>query len=144
MLGTYRTLTTITDALYQRDLTLMRSISAEEANIRDALNKLEEQARKSSHGTDENDIAIRSLGGDFLWQGWVERKRTSLQMKLVNILVRKAQATQQLRRSFGKNSATEKLQEHLLKDAKMDQAKKRLTEEQSHALFLAQSKKKPD
>lgn len=114
-----KALRTVSDAQYQKELAKMQSIVAEENELRRDLRDLAEKEAAANESL-VGDMAIRSLGADALWNSWIARNRKALNIKLANVLARKADAQRGLRRAFGKNSVIEKL--HALEHAKAKSA----------------------
>jgi len=98
----------ITEALYTTKLAEMQKIRAQEAEIRYALATLDSELAEETRAS-QNDMALRSLGADILWQGWVGRKRASLQMRLAQVLVQKEKSLKEMRKAFGKKDVVERL-----------------------------------
>lgn len=130
-------LTKITDALYHVDLAKLKSVSAEEAEIREKLSTLDAQEKEAAVQAESNAISLGAIGADILWQAWVERKRKSLLMTLANILVRKSHAKDALRRTFGKNAVAEKLRIHAALKHHQKSVAKTLSQEQEQIVLNA-------
>lgn len=97
------------DALYQARLAQLRSVLAEEARLRRELADLDTHRLRNAHLPATELAGLRAIGGDMLWQGWVDRMQAELNMQLAKVLVRKAAEMDALRRAFGKAEAAEGL-----------------------------------
>lgn len=123
----------ITDSLFQVSQAKMQTIVAEEKRVRLALSDLEK--RRTSAEPENEMVAMRTLGADIMWQVWVDRKRGDLQLLLAQILVRKAQATDELRYAFGKNQTAADLATRQALVDKKNRAAKCLAQEQARLVF---------
>lgn len=59
--------------------------------------------RQISTGSALDDHAMRALGADLLWQGWLTRQRSEINTQLANLLVQKAALMDALRLAFGRS-----------------------------------------
>lgn len=132
MIENMASLQQITDAQFQVSQAKMQTITTEEQRIRKTLLDLELQRQTS--GSDGDMVAIRALGADIMWQVWVDRKRAALHIKLAQILVRKANAANELRHTFGKNQACIELQLRQQTRRKQKQTAARLAQEQARLI----------
>jgi len=128
--GDLGALGSLTDALYQRELAKLREVRDEEARLRAALARLDEQARAARDQPETALAGLRGIGGDMVWQAWVVRQRAALQSELARILVRKEHALPALRRAHGKSEAVRRMQ----RDAQA-QARRRAADRQGAALL---------
>lgn len=92
----------VMDAMYQSRVSGLQSLIAQEAKLRDALRCLEDM-RQISTGSALDDHAMRALGADLLWQGWLTRQRSEINTQLANLLVQKAALMDALRLAFGRS-----------------------------------------
>ncbi|PIE12435.1 MAG: hypothetical protein CSA70_09805 [Rhodobacterales bacterium] len=101
----------ITETLYQRDMSALQAIVAEENALRADLAKLDDQMRVAEQGSEESRFVQRSIGADILWRGWVERTRATLQMRLAGVMARKGEARLRMAKSHGKAEVARELSE---------------------------------
>ncbi|MDX5382374.1 MAG: hypothetical protein LPJ92_05100 [Rhodobacterales bacterium] len=92
----------VMDAMYQSRVSGLQSLIAQEVKLRDALRCLEDM-RQISTGSALDDHAMRALGADLLWQGWLTRQRSEINTQLANLLVQKAALMDALRLAFGRS-----------------------------------------
>lgn len=91
----------ITDAQYAIEQAAFQTLLAEEAMLRAELAKLKEMllnVRTASLAPSE----MRAIGADVLWQGWIGRSQTTLNINLARVLALKEFRQQEVRTSFGK------------------------------------------
>jgi hypothetical protein len=94
----------VTEALYLREYEKIRPILAREAELRrdlTRLNGLAEEARRQ----EADAFAMRTVGADLLWQGWVTRTRRQLNIELATVMARKIEAMRRVRKAFGRRQA---------------------------------------
>ena len=94
----------VTDALSLREYEAIRPILAREAELRRDLARLTalaEQARRQ----EADAFAMRTVGADLLWQGWVTRTRRQLNIELATVMARKIEALKRARKAFGRQQA---------------------------------------
>lgn len=144
MISDFKVLKNLTEALYQADVAALRAISNEEAATRAELAVLDEQERAAFLPAAEDALALRSIGADLNWRGWVSRKRETLNLQLANILARKARAMQVLRISYGKNAVTAQLCDMARSDTRSDRANRDLSQIQAHGVIVEWSKRRAD
>lgn len=128
----FEQLTTLTDVLYQADAAKLKAIAAEEARLREELAALAAAERAAEPGSG---LALRRIGGDILWQGWVGRKREALNLQLAAVMARKLSAAQVLRRSYGRNMVAQELQSAARHRIARDKGLKTLADEQAQMVL---------
>lgn len=116
-------LAAVTDAVFRHRLSGLQALTAQEAMLRQQLARLDE-ARLAGIAEASGDIGMRALGADLLWQGWVMRQRTQLNMRLANVLVMKEAQGRALRAAFGKARVAEELCAQQKAVAKADREKR--------------------
>lgn len=102
-------LATLLRVQFQAELSKLNEIARLEGEIRvqmAKLNGLERQARDNLVGN----VALRSIGADVLWQGWLGRNRSQLNTQLAGVLVKKAQVQSSLAVAFGRKLVAEELE----------------------------------
>lgn len=93
----------LTEAVYRGRLSRLQTLLVEEARLRQDLNRLGQMQYRSE--IDAQDLALRALGADLLWQGWVTRQKTNLNMQLANVLVQKSAVVRDAKLAFGQAQA---------------------------------------
>lgn len=91
-----------TDALYQAERAKLQDIARQEAELRRALFDLDAKRHAAWTMPADQLAAPRAIGADMLWQGWTQRTRQELNVKLAQVLVRKADRMAALARAFGR------------------------------------------
>lgn len=87
---------------------------------------------------DHEALALRRVGGEILWQGWVNRNRRELQMELARVLARKGEALAALKHAHGRSEAIEGLRDKAQKSELDKKIKRDLLHEQGlHLIRLA-------
>lgn len=99
-----RQLLEVADARYLRDRRNVAALLEEEARLRKALQRLDEQARHAG-GLPTVDSTMHIVGADLLWQGWLDRSRRATNMELARVLAQKEAVMTGVRLSFGRRQA---------------------------------------
>lgn len=127
----------LVQAAYDREQISFQRVVAQENALRSELARVG-ALDSAARATMSQDTAQRALGADVIWQGWVGRAKTQLNMKLARVLATKEHHLAQVRRAYGKVLVVE----DLIKQAKVEevkQAQKRsLDQAVETALFSAQ------
>jgi len=110
----------ITQAKYDQQQQSFRRIQSEENRLRAELRKHDEMLLRSN-STDVRIGEMRAIGADVIWQGWVGRSKTELNLKLAQVLAIKEQQLQQVRQAFGKLQVVQQL----ITETNDDQRKKK-------------------
>ncbi len=97
------------DAAYQSAQAGLQDILRQEADLRRAFSDLEEKRMAVRALPADQLLAPRAIGADLLWQGWTQRMRQELNVKLSQTLVRKAERMTALRLAFGRAEAVNTL-----------------------------------
>jgi hypothetical protein len=97
------------DADYQAQQAALQDVVRQEADLRRALAELEELRVEARTMPADQLAAPRAIGADLLWQGWTQRTRQDLNVKLALILVQKAEKMSALRYAFGRAEAVNNL-----------------------------------
>lgn len=130
-----RDLAALTAAVRTAAEAKMRRLAAQEAELREELAALEAKCRAARHLDAGDLMAQQSIGADMLWQGWVNRTRRQLQIRLARVLAMKGAALQELRRAHGRSEAAETLVGQATKTARSDLEKRQIRQEQSLVLL---------
>lgn len=99
----------ITAAARRVEEARLQRLAEEEAGLRAELAALDAARRESCALPDSDLAAPRSVGSDILWQGWVNRARRQLQVRLARVLARKGDTLRDLRKAYGRGDAAEAL-----------------------------------
>ena len=133
-----RPLVQLTDALYRAELAKLDTVVAEETRLRTALADLTAQQKAGVDPADPRITSMRQIGADILWQGWLDRKRRTLQSDLARCLVRKNRMMQQIAKAFGRTNAAQNLHDAALAQQRAKVTKKEF-ERQRELLLLKMS-----
>lgn len=109
----------VLDAIYQSRVSGLQRLIIEEAKLRDSLRRLDDM-RETGTAAAMQDQAMRALGADLLWQGWMTRQRTEINMQLANLLVQKAAMVDALRLAFGRSQVAVSLVSNARLEAKTE------------------------
>jgi hypothetical protein len=118
-------LQTVSKALYLKERSAIQSILSQEAALRAQLAMLDTQVKQAA-STGAELSAMRSIGADVVWMAWVDRTRTQLNSQLAQVLARKLQKMDKVRRAFGKTIVADKLVENEQSCLKHKRAEKAL------------------
>lgn len=119
-------LVTITDAAYQMRVAGLQRLAAEEARIRSALSRIDQIGRNSSNA-DADWFAIHAMGADILWQAWIVRQKTQLNIQLAQVLAQREAVMRDVRHAFGRAQVAQMLLDQDAK-ARRQARQKRLAE----------------
>lgn len=98
----------VASVLYQREYDKVRAIIEDEARVRGALARIDQQETAARQSINPND-GIQIVGADVLWQSWVSRSRRDLNLELAQIRARKLNVMDQVRKAFGRKEAISEL-----------------------------------
>lgn len=101
-------LLSVSQAGYDKQKRSFAKILAEENRLRSELSRLKELGQAST-ATDLSLIPLQSVGADILWQSWLTRTRSDLNMQLARTLAIKAHEQANVRQAFGKVVALRQL-----------------------------------
>lgn len=125
----------LTDALFQAEQVQMRDLFNRETQLRRDLAELESYHRDNRILPTAELAAVRQVGADVLWQGWVSRTRQELQRQLALLLAEKGNRMRALRRAHGRYLAAEEL--HRADNATQDlYATKRMNQLEQSLILL--------
>jgi len=100
----------LTDAVYRSRLSGMQKMLQHEARLRQNLQRLE-QMGSGDETPEQHAMAMRAIGADLLWQGWMARRKTELNIQLANLLAQKSAISRDLALAFGRAQVAEALVE---------------------------------
>lgn len=114
-----RDLHQITRARYEQRQQSFAKIVAEETYLRTELARLDAM-NAQTHAPPEDATSMRAIGADVIWQGWLGRARTTLNLRLARVLAVKEHHLLEVRRAYGKVLVVEELQtQHTAEARKM-------------------------
>ncbi len=109
-------LLTVSQARYDHQQQAFARIVAEEKRLRGELARLTEMGRANAQDSDGL-RPMQAIGADLLWQGWLARAQTTLNMQLARVLAVKEFEQRKVRQAFGKVVALQ----DLIRDARKKQ-----------------------
>lgn len=101
-------LLSVSQASYDSQRQTFAKILAEESHLRSELARLK-KLEQSAAATDQSLTPLRAVGADILWQSWLTRSRTNLNIQLARTLAIKAHEQSKVRQAFGKVVALQQL-----------------------------------
>lgn len=111
----------VTEAQYLREHARIKPVLDAEAAVRGKLAQLDLQI-KDARELSSNDLTMKTLGADLLWQAWHSRTRRQLNIELAQATAKKLMAMDRLRKSFGKKQAVETMAADAAKQRKAQNA----------------------
>lgn len=108
MMTPSKNLSALLHARYQREQSAFMAVVAKEKQIRQNLLQLSDFERKAREDLDIDPTPL-VIGADSLWQDWLGRRRSELNIRLANVLARKADSRAQLRLAFGRKTVSDEL-----------------------------------
>lgn len=113
----------VTQVLYAQEHVKIAEVLAQEASIRAAMARLESQNQAGL--TDEDTVdPMQLIGADLLWNTWQHQTRQRLNTELAQVMARKLQLLDRVRRAFGKDQAIQTLAREGAADLAAHQAKR--------------------
>ncbi|WP_113912199.1 hypothetical protein [Roseovarius dicentrarchi] len=100
----------VTEAAYQAEQAKLQDILQQEGDLRQALAELDDRRSSAQSLPPDQLAAPRAIGADLLWQGWAQRTRQDLNMRLARVLVSKADRMAAMTRAFGRAEVVKSLQ----------------------------------
>lgn len=86
----------------------LAALRREESELRHQIASLDEARRARAAEARATDLTVRA-GVDLRWEGWIDRRASSLQAELARLRARIEISRDELARAFGRRSATEAL-----------------------------------
>jgi hypothetical protein len=108
-----------------------------ENRIRTDIAKLTEQSKVASKG---NDYQMRAIGADVIWQSWIGRSKSALNMQLAEILAQKSHYIEHVRIAHGKADIADKLLENRETARRKTKAQRELDGVLQQDLFAAKAR----
>lgn len=90
----------------------LAEITAEEARLRRQIGTLQEH-RRMSHEADPGLMPMRAIGADILWQGWIDRTQSDLNMDLARVLARKAPIAKRAKKNIGRRDVVSEMKDEM-------------------------------
>lgn len=91
----------ITHAAYQMRAGALQVVRDQETRLRQELVRIEAMVQQNN--LEQTDMFVmQGLGADLLWQAWVTRQKTQVNIRLAQVLVQKENVLQDLRHAFGR------------------------------------------
>ncbi|MDF3415207.1 hypothetical protein HKX54_12125 [Sulfitobacter sp. M57] len=106
-------------AQYDHQRQIFAQVVAEENQLRQELRRLQ-KLDGAVHQEDSFVSGMRVIGADLLWQGWLSRSQSTLNMQLARVLAIKSYEQERVRKAFGKVVALE----NLIKEEKKSRQRK--------------------
>ena len=128
------TLLTITQAKYDQQQQSFQKLVAEESRLRGELARLDLSVRQSQSDL-EKESEMRAIGADIIWQGWVARSKTQLNLKLAQVLALKLHHLAQVKQAYGKVLIVTELQDNAAGKATAKKASAALALAIDYALY---------
>lgn len=91
----------LTQAKYDQQQQSFQKLVSEENRLRAELARLDAAAHLA-RSTPNGEKEMRAIGADIIWQGWVVRKKTQLNLKLAQVLALKQHHLAQVKNAYGK------------------------------------------
>lgn len=132
-----QSITHLTDALYQAQLSKLQDVLTAEHSLRRALADLEIGQKDVSQMDSPGFGQMRQIGADIIWQGWVDRKRRDLQAELARCLVQKNRLMRHVQKAFGRKSAADQIQADARSEAMAARTMRHALEDQNLMLLKA-------
>ncbi len=98
----------VSRAKYDHQRQAFAKILAEESRLRQEIARLDD-LNKSAVQRETDITEMRAIGADLLWQGWLSRSKTTLNMELARVLATKTHEQEIVRQAFGKVAALQEL-----------------------------------
>ena len=111
----------ITQAKYQLQQQSFQKIVTEENHLRRELARLDE-LRHQSQNKPDGEGEMRSIGADIVWQSWLGRSKSQLNMRLARVMATKLHQLEQVRQAYGRVLVVQELLDQLQSRAKSQKA----------------------
>ena len=109
MTDTLAPLVAVTETAYARQQQAFAALLAEEARLRAEIVRLD--GMRHAAASDSGTAPMQAIGADVLWQGWIARAKTALNLELARTLARKEPHQAAVRRAYGKVLVARQLQD---------------------------------
>ena len=124
----------VTQAKYDQQQQSFGKLVSEENRLRTELEQLDAAARRAQ--TEPNgESEMRAIGADIIWQGWVARSKTRLNLKLAQVLALKLHQLAQVKQAYGKVLVIKELRDQARSKSTTKRAQNALAQAINHTLF---------
>tara|TARA_R110000787_G_scaffold61262_2_gene138810 strand:- start:1931 stop:2341 length:411 start_codon:yes stop_codon:yes gene_type:complete len=124
----------VTQAKYDQQQQSFGKLVSEENRLRTELEQLDAAARRAQ--TEPNgESEMRAIGADIIWQGWVARSKTRLNLKLAQVLALKLHQLAQVKQAYGKVLVIKELRDQARSKFTTKRAQNALAQAIDHTLF---------
>lgn len=103
-----RTLLIVSTAHYDRQRQALAKLMQQENALRQELVRLSGLGQQPD-APEEELAKMRAIGADLLWNGWLGRAKTTINMQLARVLATKENEQAKVRRAFGKVTALQQI-----------------------------------
>jgi hypothetical protein len=124
----------ITEAKYDQQQQSFQKLVFEENRLRGELIRLDIAARQAE-AEPVGKSEMRAIGADIIWQGWVAKSKTQLNLKLAQVLALKLHHLAQVKQAYGKVLVVRELLGQAHKEASAKIANAALAQAIDHTLY---------
>ncbi|MGC1497573.1 MAG: hypothetical protein WA790_17350 [Sulfitobacter sp.] len=117
----------ITEAKYQLEQQSFQKIVTQENHLRGELARLDE-LQHQAQSTTADAREMRAIGADILWQGWIGRSKSQLNLQLAKVLATKLHHLAKVQRAYGKVLVVNELLDKTQRMVKKKQAQDTLSQ----------------
>ena len=111
----------LSDLKYEKSVSKLRGIIAQEAKMRAKIAQLQQQAR-DAHALPADTPHMQNIGADVIWLKWVAKTLRALHIELAQILAQKEAFVAQNAKALGRKSVTEHLAKASTQKRRQDRA----------------------
>ena len=104
----FASLVAVTEAAYARRQQDLAAVLAEENRLRGELARLD--GMRHAAASDAGAMPLQAIGADVLWQGWIGRAKTAVNLQLARTLARKEPHQAAVRQAYGKMLVAREMQ----------------------------------
>ncbi len=115
----------LVNAQYEQEQRKFAALIAQENQLRAELDRLDAM-RRTTHLPDASMVQMQAIGADVIWQGWVGRTKTALNIQLAQVLAQKEHHQGAVRKAYGKVLVVQEMRDQAHADAKMKRGKGQL------------------
>ncbi|WP_299684837.1 hypothetical protein [uncultured Tateyamaria sp.] len=110
----------LTELKYQKSLTGLAEILAQEAKLRNEIKRLRDHAAEAQ-SLPVTAHSMRNIGADVIWLRWVAKATRTLNIELAQVLARKEALLANQRRALGRKTVADTLADEAHRSARADQ-----------------------
>lgn len=123
----------VVQAKYEQHQKRFAALVAQENELRSELARLDDMQRNTN--APEGSLAqMRALGADVIWQAWLGRSKTALNLQLAQVLAQKEGLQTAVRQAYGKVLVVNQMRDDAQQDAARLMMKNQLTQAISQSL----------